>query len=113
MEDHLGYPKHEKADSPNKRNEHTKKIIRSHTGDIEIPTQRDRDSSFKPVLFSKHQTRISGLDDKIIFSYAKGQTTTAIVETIKELYDVDISSCLAEPAIEQCLSYRLFGLYCR
>ena len=25
MEDHLGYPKHEKADKPNKRNGHTKK----------------------------------------------------------------------------------------
>ena len=25
MEDHLGYPKHEKADKPNKRNGHTEK----------------------------------------------------------------------------------------
>ena len=95
MEDHLGYPKHEKADKPNKRNGHTKKTVRSDTGDLEISTPRDRGGSFEPTLVRKHQTRISsGLDDKIIFLYAKGQTTTEIVESIKELYDVDISSSL-------------------
>ena len=71
MEEHLGYPKHEKADRPNKRNGHTKKRVRSDTGELEISTPRDRDSSFEPVLVSKHQTRISGLDDKIISFYAK------------------------------------------
>ena len=49
MEDHLGYPKHEKADKPNKRNGHTKKRVRSDTGDIEISTPRDRDSSSRRV----------------------------------------------------------------
>ena len=103
MEDHLGYPKHEKADKPNKRNGHTKKTVRSDTGDLEISTPRDRDSSFEPVLVSKHQTRISGLDDKIIFLYAKGQTTTEIVESIKELYDVDISSSLVSRVTDNIL----------
>ena len=50
MEEHLGYPKHEKADRPNKRNGHTKKRVRSDTGELEISTPRDRDSSFEPVL---------------------------------------------------------------
>ena len=68
MEDHPGYPKYEKADKSNKRNAHTKKTVRSDTGDLEISTPRDRNSSFEPVLVSKHQTRISGLDDKIISS---------------------------------------------
>ncbi len=128
MEEHLGYAKHEKADKPNKRNGHTKKRVQSDSGDLEISTPRDRDSSFEPALVRKHQSRISGLDDKIIFFYAKGQTTTEIVETIKALYDVDISSALvsrvtdkylrghhrlAEPSAEPCLSYRLFGLHCR
>ena len=40
-EDHLGYPKHEKADKPNKRNGHTKKTVRSDTGDLEISTPRE------------------------------------------------------------------------
>ena len=68
MEEHLGYPKHEKADKPNKRNGHTKKTVRSDTGDLEISTPRDREGSFDPVLVGKHQTRITGLDDKIISS---------------------------------------------
>ena len=103
MEDHLGYPKHEKSDKSNKRNGHTKKTVRSDTGELEISTPRDRDSSFEPVIVSKHQTRISGLDDKIIFFYAKGQTTTEIVETIKELYDVDISSSLVSRVTDNIL----------
>ena len=94
MEEHLGYPKHEKADKPNKRNGHTKKTVRSDTGDLEISTPRDREGSFNPVLVGKHQTRITGLDDKIISFYAKGQTTTEIVESIKDIYDVDISTSL-------------------
>lgn len=94
MEEHLGYPKHEKADKPNKRNGHTKKTVRSDTGDLEISTPRDREGSFDPVLVGKHQTRITGLDDKIISFYAKGQTTTEIVESIKDIYDVDISTSL-------------------
>ncbi len=40
MEDHLGYPKHEKADKPNKRNGHTKKTVRSDTGELESSTPR-------------------------------------------------------------------------
>ena len=103
MEDHLGYPKHEKADKANKRNGHTNKTVRSDTGDLEISTPRDRGGSFEPVLVSKHQTRISGLDDKIIFFYAKGQTTTEIVDTIKELYDVDISSSLVSRVTDNIL----------
>ena len=103
MEEHLGYPKHEKAAKPNKRNGHTKKTIRSDSGNLEIITPRDRDSSFEPVLVSKRQTRISGLDDKIISFYAKGQTTNEIVDSIKELYDVDISSSLVSRVTDNIL----------
>ena len=77
MEDHLGYPKHEKADKPNKRNGHTKKTVRSDTGDLERPTPRHRDSSFEPELVSKHQARISGLHDKKIFHYRHSLTSCA------------------------------------
>ncbi|MGP5649540.1 IS256 family transposase [Psychrobacter celer] len=103
MEDHLGYPKHEKADKQNKRNGHTKKTVRSDTGDLEISTPRDREGSFDPALVGKHQTRITGLDDKIIMFYAKGQTTTEIVESIKDIYDVDISSSLVSRVTDNIL----------
>ena len=103
MEDHLGYPKHEKADKPNKRNGHTKKTVRSDTGDLEISTPRDREGSFDPALVGKHQTRITGLDDKIIMFYAKGQTTTEIVESIKDIYEVDISTSLVSRVTDNIL----------
>ena len=103
MEEHLGYPKHEKADKPNKRNGHTKKTVRSDTGDLEISTPRDREGSFDPVLVGKHQTRITGLDDKIIMFYAKGQTTTEIVESIKDIYEVDISTSLVSRVTDNIL----------
>ena len=77
MEDHLGYPKHEKANKPNKRNGHTKKTVHSDTGEIEVSTPRDREGSFEPVLVGKHQTRITGLDDKIIFHYRLSLTSCA------------------------------------
>ena len=48
MEEHLGYPKHEKSDKPNKRNGHTKKTVRSDTGELEISTPRDRHGDFEP-----------------------------------------------------------------
>ena len=65
MKDYLVYPKHEKADNPNKRNWYTKKTVRSGSDALELSTPRDRDSSFEPVLVSKHQTCISRLDDKV------------------------------------------------
>ena len=34
------------------------------------------------------------LDDKILYFYAKGQSIAEIVETINDLYEVDISDTL-------------------
>ncbi len=43
----------------------------------------------------KNQTRFTSMDDKILYLYAKGMTTTReIVATFKEMYDADISPTL-------------------
>ncbi len=39
MEDHLGYPKHEKADKPNKRNGHTKRPSVATQATLRSPLQ--------------------------------------------------------------------------
>jgi putative transposase len=39
---------------------------------------RDRDGSFEPELVKKGQTRIDGMDDKIIGLYAAGLTVRDI-----------------------------------
>ena len=42
----------------------------------------------------KHQTRLTGMDDKIHCLYAKGMTTREIVASFKEMYDTDVSPTL-------------------
>ena len=53
-----------------------------------------RDGSFEPQIVPKGQTRTGVLDDQIIALYSKGMSTREISETIKELYDVDVSATL-------------------
>ena len=51
---------------------------------------RDRDSSFEPKLVGKRQTRLAGLDDKILGLYAGGMTVRDISAHLAELYGVDV-----------------------
>ena len=96
MDNHLGYSKHDKAGngSGNSRNGKTKKKLKSELGELEIDTPRDRNSTFEPKAIEKRQSRVSGIDDKILFLYAKGQSTRDIASTIEELYDIEISPSL-------------------
>ncbi|MDE0844700.1 MAG: transposase [Psychrobacter pacificensis] len=54
MKAYLGYLKHEKADKPNKHNGYIKKTVRSDSDALELSAPRERDSSFEPVLVSRH-----------------------------------------------------------
>ena len=56
MQEHLGHTKHEKAGKTTNRNGHTKKVVQSDTGKLEINTPRDRDGKFELALIRKHQT---------------------------------------------------------
>ena len=86
-----GYAKHEKSEQPNKRNGKMRKTVGTELGDIQIDTPRDRDSSFEPQLVKKNQTRITGIDEQILYFYAKGQSTSEISETIRDIYGVEVS----------------------
>ena len=96
MDDHLGYGKHEikGRGTGNSRNGRGRKRLKSESGHLEISTPRDRNGTFEPKAVEKRQSRVKGIDEKILFLYAKGQTTRDISDTIKELYDVDISPTL-------------------
>lgn len=91
MQEHLGYAKHEKSEQPNKRKGKMRKTVGTELGDIQIDTPRDRDSSFEPQLVKKNQTRITGIDEQILYFYAKGQSTAEISETIRDIYGVEVS----------------------
>ena len=75
---------------PNIRNGSTRKTLSSDLGDIAIRTPRDRDASFEPQLVRKRQTRLAGLDEKIIALYAGGMTIRDITAHLEGLYGVEI-----------------------
>lgn len=105
MIDHLGYEKHSSTgkNKKNSRNGYTSKTIRTEGGHLEINTPRDRESTFEPQVIPKNKRSVTGLDSKIIALYAKGQTTRDISDTLKELYDVDVSHTFISRVTESIL----------
>jgi putative transposase len=89
--EHLGHPPGGRPASANVRNGAGAKTVKTDLGPVEIRTPRDRDGSFDPKLVGKRQTRLAGLDDKILGLYAGGMTVRDISARLAELYDVDIS----------------------
>ena len=96
MATHLGYEKHDPGEKPgeNRRNGKSKKTVRGDFGEIEITTPRDRDASFEPRIVGKGQTRMAGLDAKIVSLYARGMTTRDIQSHLEEMYGVEVSPTL-------------------
>ena len=68
-----------------------RKTVRGQDGALEIAVPRDRDGSFEPRLIPKGQTRIDGLDDKIIAMYARGMSVRDIRAHLEELYGLEVS----------------------
>jgi transposase-like protein len=93
LTEHLGYEHGEEAPpvQSNRRNGVSRKTVRSEDGAIEIEVPRDRDGSFEPRLIAKGQTRIDGLDDKIIAMYARGMSVRDIRGHLEELYGLEVS----------------------
>ncbi|KJV78053.1 transposase, Mutator family protein [Rickettsia hoogstraalii str. RCCE3] len=94
MSEHLGYSKYDRAESENARNGSFSKNLISENGSIELNIPRDRQGKFEPIIVSKKQTRIDGLDQKIISLYAKGMSLSDIKTQLQELYGAEISESL-------------------
>ena len=94
LDDHLGYDKHDVTDSTNSRNGYTSKTIQTENGQFEINTPRDRNGDFEPKLVKKNQRRMPSVQDKVMHFYTKGLSTREIADTLKELYDADVSPTL-------------------
>ena len=92
LTEHLGYPPGEAppGGAGNHRNGHTPKTLQSELGPVEVRTPRDRKGTFEPGLVGKRQTRLAGLDEKILGLYAGGMTVRDIASHLTELYDVEI-----------------------
>ena len=90
---HLGY---EAGAAPpsgqdNRRNGGTTTRVRGQDGEMPLTVPRDRDGSFEPELVKKGQTRIDGIDDKIIGLYAHGLTVRDIQAHLEDLYGLKVS----------------------
>src|SRR5215217_7003129 len=80
LTDHLGYPPGQAppGGAANTRNGSTPKTLQTELGPVQVKTPRDRQGSFEPQLVGKRQTRLAGLDDKILGLYAGGMTVRDI-----------------------------------
>src|SRR3954466_6349291 len=90
LTEHLGHAPGGVAQGPNVRNGAGRKTIKTDLGPVEIKTPRDRDATFEPKLVAKRQTRLAGLDDKILGLYAGGMTVRDISAHLSELYGVQV-----------------------
>ncbi len=110
LTDHLGHPPGGRPQGPNVRNGATAKTLQTDLGPVEINTPRDRDGSFEPRLVSKRQTRLAGLDDKILGLYAGGMTVRDISAHLSELYGTEIGrdtiSRITDAVLEDVQAWR-------
>lgn len=105
MDEHLGYAKHDQNGhgSGNSRIGKSRKTLKGDHGEVDIDTPRDRNGSFEPQIVKKRQTRLTGMDDQILFLYAKGLSTGVIVSTFKEMYDADVSASLISKVTDRVI----------
>ncbi len=94
MDEHLVYNKYGRIETNNSRNGVCKKSLITEGRVLELEVPRDRNAEFSPVLVPKRQTRIDGLDQKILSLYAKGMSLSDIKIQIHELYGAENSESL-------------------
>jgi len=88
LAEHLGYPPGQAppGGAGNVRNGSTPKTVQTELGPVAVSTPRDRAGTFEPQLVAKRQTRLAGLDDKILDLYAGGMTVRDIEAHLVDLY---------------------------
>jgi putative transposase len=110
MTDHLGHPPRGVPQGANVRNGGTAKTVQTDLGPVQIQTPRDRHGSFEPQLVKKRQTRLAGLDDKVLGLYAGGMTVRDISSHLSELYGTEIGrdtiSRITDAVLEDVAAWR-------
>jgi putative transposase len=89
---HLGYPPGQAppGGAPNVRNGSTAKTVQTELGPVGIRTPRDRAGSFEPQLVRKRQTRLAGLDERVLDLYAGGMSVRDIAAHLSGLYGTEV-----------------------
>src|SRR3954463_8048032 len=112
LTEHLGYPPGQAppGGAGNTRNGSTPTRGATALGAVQNKTPRDREGSFEPQLVGKRQTRLAGLDDKILGLYAGGMTVRDISAHVAELYGLDVGrdtiSRVTDAVLEDVVAWR-------
>ena len=110
MTEYLGHPSGGRPQGSNVRNGAGQKTVQTDIGPVEVKTPRDRDSSFEPRILPKRQTRLAGLDDKVLGLYAGGMTVRDISHHLSELYGTEIGrdtiSRVTDAVLEDIAAWR-------
>src|SRR5215217_6078764 len=112
LTEHLGYPPGQAppGGAGNHRNGSTAKRVHTELGTVEVKTPRDRNGSFEPQLGRKRQTRLAGLDDRVLGLYAGGMSVRDIARHLSELYGTEIGrdtiSRVTDAVLEDIAAWR-------
>jgi putative transposase len=112
LSEHLGYPPGQAppGGAGNVRNGHTAKTVKTDLGPVKVRTPRDRAGTFEPQLVGKRQTRLAGLDDRVLDLYAGGMSVRDIAAHLQGLYGVDIGrdtiSRVTDAVLEDVAAWR-------
>lgn len=118
MSEHLGYEKYEAKgrNKGNSRNGKREVQLTTSGGDQKVKVPRDRQGEFAPKLLA--EKRSHELEEKIIALYAKGTSTRDVVDTIADIYGVEVSAATIStitdkvlPLVEEWQSRRLDKVY--
>ena len=71
------------------------------TAEIEVP--RDRNSTFEPLIISKHKKRVPLFNDQIISMYSYDMSCRDIQRHLQEVYGVSVSADLISHITEAVL----------
>jgi len=84
--------------------------VHTELGTVQIKTPRDRQGSFEPQLVGKRQTRLAGLDDRVLGLYAGGMSVRDIARHLTELYGTEIGrdtiSRVTDAVLEDVAAWR-------
>jgi putative transposase len=82
-----------------------------------VKTPRDRKGSFEPKLVAKRQTRLAGLDERLLGLYAGGMSGRDIAQHLSDLYGTEIGrdtiSRVTDAALEDLQAWRAMPLATR
>jgi putative transposase len=112
LSEHLGYPPGQAppGGAGNQRNGSTPKTLKTELGEVPLRTPRDREGTFDPKLVAKRQTRLAGLDERVLDLYAGGMSVRDIAAHLQRLYRVEIGrdtiSRVTDAVLEDIAAWR-------